>query len=551
MASSLPSLPSTPPSTNPDISLLLSQDHTHFTMLKPASIFDIPLLLDMICDMLDPQDIGNCASCNKKWHSFFGPYRFQSINIKSLYSARVAFLLNNSHHIRDLAINLSYFDTFVDANCNRLQDLTLRFVYKDDEESDRDEPDDVELDEADPPGASDLSAPRINKPVGAAKLIQGSQSLRALHFSGEGVYYSNDARTITMPILEAIRNHTHLAKVKVTLQMTCRTLVNLLNHLPQQLQELDVASLLPVRYHSHCDHQIRMFKSCTSALRLRRLIFSHNSSCFAERMFIPLLERCPELEELRLPISDGSYISQETLTGIVEALDSNCKNLQTLNQESCQNIGPIGTILKEFSKGFRQLLLNCEQIYGSQGNRGILGTLLTTASVNTLEVLRYSLREDDEEHIIGILKHCPQLRVFHVDDTRYNNRSIEGADLSDLLLSMDQPWKCWDTLEELQLKIVNKKAVQGHARAKPRLRKTAQDTREICLRLRTLPRLTTLAIDWKLRTTWDRGTDMNLTLDDLNEGAAKSGSAVLTKEDAEWAGLKLDEPKTKTLPWAL
>jgi hypothetical protein len=505
----------------------------------------------MICGMLDPQDIRNCASCNKKWHSFFGPYRFQSINIKSLDSARAAFLLNNSHHIRDLAINLSYFDTFVAANCNRLQDLALRFVYKDDEESDRDEPDDMELDEADPPGTSNLSAPRINKPAGAAKLIQGSPGLRALHLSNEGVYYSNDARTITIPILEAIRNHTHLTKVKVTLQMTCCMLGNLLNHLPQQLQELDVASLLSVRNHNHCDRQIRLFKSCTSALRLRRLIFSHNSPCLAERMFIPLLERCPELEELRLPISDGPYITQETLTGIVEALDSNCKNLQTLNQESCQKIGPIGTVLKEFSKGFRQLLLSCGQIYGPQDNRGILGTLLTTASVNTLEVLRYSLREDDEEHIIGILKHCPHLRVFRVDDTRYNNRNIEGADLSDLLLSMDESWKCWDTLEELQLNIVNKKAVQGHSRAKPRLRKTAQDTRELCLRFRTLPRLTTLAIDWKLRTTWDRGSDMKLTLDDLNEGVAKSGSAALTKEDAEWAGLKLDQPKTKAVPWAL
>ncbi|KAF9343324.1 hypothetical protein BGX34_006933, partial [Mortierella sp. NVP85] len=362
------------------------------------------------------------------------------------------------HHIRGLTIDLGHFDTFVNANCSRLQDLTLRYVYKDDEESDRDEPDDMELDEASLPDASDLSALRINKSAGAAKLIQGSQSLRVLHLSNEGAYYLKDARTITIPILEAIRNHTHLTKVEMTLQMTCRMFGNLLNHLPQHLQELDVASLLPVRNHNHCDHHIRLFKSCTSALRLRRLISPHNSLCFVGRMFIPLLERCPELEELRLPISDGPYIALATLTGIVEALNSNCKNLRTLNQESCQNIGPIGTVLKEFSNGFRQLLLSCEQIYGSQGNRGILGTLLTTASVNTLEVLRYSLREDDEEHIVRILKHCPQLRVFRVDDTRYNNRNIEGADLSDLLLSIDESWKCWDTLEELQLSIVNKKA---------------------------------------------------------------------------------------------
>jgi hypothetical protein len=106
---------------------------------------------------------------------------------------------------------------------------------------------------------------------------------------------------------------------------------------------------------------------------------------------------------------------------------------------------------------------------------------------------------------------------------------------------MGEIWKCWDRLEELELKILNKRATREHSSSKARRRRTAQDVREMCFRLRSFPRLITLEIEWDLRTSWGRGrSGMTLALRDLNENAVKSGSATMTIKDAAWVGLKLD-----------
>lgn len=92
-------------------------------------------------------------------------------------------------------------------------------------------------------------------------------------------------------------------------------------------------------------------------------------------------------------------------------------------------------------------------------------------------------------------------------------------------------------LEELKLNIFNGRATREHLYAKARRRRTARDKRELCLRFRSLPKLTTLDISWHLKTTWERGTGMLLILEDLKKNAVKNDSATMTKEDAEWTGL--------------
>ncbi|KAK3824728.1 MAG: hypothetical protein J3Q66DRAFT_325919 [Benniella sp.] len=529
------------------------------TMPGPVSVFDIPLLLDTICAMLDPQDIGNCAMCSKEWYSSFGPYRFQSVNITSSHQDKNTFLLNNSHHIRDLTIDLCYFETFVDPNCNRLQNLTLGFSYEKNEESDRDDGklDEMELDELEytkldkaDPEILDPSLPKIYNPACAAKLIQECPSLRVLCLSNAYGSETRRAVPITRPILEAINNHAFLTKIEVTFSMKCRMFSILLNHLPQQLQELDVSQYTEnVRNHRLCNRQIRLLSSHTSTLGLRCLSLKQYPKCFSNEALICLLKRCPELEVLRLPIP---WDTRENIARMVQALDSNCPRLHTLDQEDTFTMEQIGVLLTGFSKGFRQLHLI--GVYSGDDpewqDRQFLETLLSSASVNTVEVLKCQWSYDNEEHVISTLKHCKQLREFRV----YLQGFTRVVDLSDLLLSMDD-WACYSTLEELELRIDNKRAVREHSDAESRRQRTAQDVRELCLRLRSFPKLKTLDIYWKLKNTWDpesydeesyyqesydKSHEITLTLDDLNEGALKSGSATMTKEDGAWAGLKLD-----------
>ncbi|KAF9343734.1 hypothetical protein BGX34_006430, partial [Mortierella sp. NVP85] len=400
-------------------------------MFKPVSVFDIPLLLDMICGMLDSRDIGNCARCSKEWYSFFGPYRFQYVYIIKSNTSRHTFLLNNSHHIQGLEINLGQFGTFVGANCNRLQNLTLGFIYEEDEESDRDDddPDEMELDEV-----------KINKPACAAKLIQGSPSLRALHLSrgmhershiyGDNAYHL--ARPLDKPILKVISSLRFLTKLKLTLWITCRMYGTLLNHLPQQLQELDVSeNTKRLRNHRRCNHQSHLFMSRTSVLSIRRLSVKHLPRCLSDGAFLHLLRLCPELEELTVP-EQPDFV--KGMARMAEALDSNCKRLHTLRQGQFIGIEQIGVLLKGFSKGFRQLYL--DGVGGSYTqdpewkSRRFLETLSTTASINTLEVLTYRWEDDKGEHFIEVLKNCPQLRVFRVVSRRFNEHA--RVDLSDL-----------------------------------------------------------------------------------------------------------------------
>ncbi|KAK3824719.1 MAG: hypothetical protein J3Q66DRAFT_419392 [Benniella sp.] len=524
-----PSLPAIRP---PTLVLLPSQDRTHSTMFKPVSVFDIPLLLDMICAMLDPRDIGNCARCSKEWYSFFGPYRFRYVHIIKSNTAKHTFLLNNSHHIRGLKINLGHFGTFVDPNCNRLQNLTLGFIYEEDEESDRevDEPDDMEPDEI-----------KINKPACAANLIQGSPSLRALHLSCAMYDMQKSyryARPLDKAILEVISGLQFLTKLEVTMWITCRMYGTLLNHLPQQLQELVVSeNTKRLRNHKRCDRQSYLFMSRTLVLSIRHLSVRHFPLCLSGA-FIHLLRLCPELEELTVPMQPDFL---KDMARVVEVLDSNCRRLHTLRQGQSIPMEQIGVLLKGFSKGFRQLYLNnvveCTQD-PEWRNRRLLETLSTTASVNTLEVLEYRWIDDKGEHFIAALKNCTQLRVFRVVSQRYNDHA--RVDLSDLVESMDESWKCWDTLEELRLKVVNRRAVLAHRLKKARCQRTAQDARKLYLRLRSFPKLTTLAIEWQLIIKGDEiWGGMTLTLDDLNEDAVKSGSETITKEDAAWMGLIL------------
>lgn len=63
-------------------------------------------------------------------------------------------------------------------------------------------------------------------------------------------------------------------------------------------------------------------------------------------MFIHLLERCPELEELRLPASGNPNGTADIMERVAEALDSNCQRLHTLNHSTYLNTKQIGLLLK-------------------------------------------------------------------------------------------------------------------------------------------------------------------------------------------------------------
>jgi hypothetical protein len=148
-------------------------------------------------------------------------------------------------------------------------------------------------------------------------------------------------------------------------------------------------------------------------------------------------------------------------------------------------------LLQKFSRGYKQLhfsSVDCRHDVAPPRwpKTVILEKLLATPTVNTLEVLEFAARYDNSEHIIGILKHCPRMRVFEVS---HYSPKYRGMDALDLLVSMEEPWKCQNTLEILHLKIYDPK----RERSRPSTGKKSKEEdhiRQLNLRLDSFPRLT-------------------------------------------------------------
>jgi len=307
--------------------------------------------------------------------------------------------------------------------------------------------------------ALDTISPKVrpNRFTGVANLIQSNRRLQVLYIDSPEQNRSTYLRSLAPLTLDAIRSHPSLTKIKVNRYMTCLLFARLINHLPQQLQVLDVnAPTFRVAANDPCSVDSRLFKSDDSLLSLRRLNFS-TVECFSIQLLTQLLKRCPDLEDLDLPF--GSHYSA---TELEQLLDSDCKRLASLGVYHhcpiCHPLDDVRTLLQRFSRGFKELrlrnLFNMDCLHDFippiWERTVVLETLLATATVNTIEVLSFSEEFDNDDHIVGILKHCPQLREFRVKNL---SGHYEGLKASDLLLSMEEPWRCQETLEVLQLKV--------------------------------------------------------------------------------------------------
>ncbi|KAG0000378.1 hypothetical protein BGZ65_004422 [Modicella reniformis] len=513
-------------------------------MLELTSIIDIPHLLDVICSELEQKDIWNCASCSKTWHALFGPYRFKYVQFSNMDPDKASFFIEHSHHIRELHLNIENFEAFANSRCTRLRKLSLRFMYgvpySDDETIDYGydfDLDGFDTDEEDDVDSVDGGTPpvtKLNKPACAADLIQRNHCLQFLHII-HTCYEQVQLPDILLTelILRAIENHPSLTTIKITTSLSCLVFINILHHLPQQLQELNVRVCDLDEYrgydrgHGFCNLEPYQFKT-KEPFGLRRLFLDGSIFCIVDPILIQLLERCPQLEELGLP-----YLYDE-----LRVLDTCCPRLHTLNQERyCNGViekEAFNILLRDFSRGFRQLILKSDTHRGLDMGFDpiILKTLVSTPTADTIEVLRISSFWGKNPYVGEVLRHCPRLREFRVWDQL-------GMDLSDVLLSIDETWVCSDTLEILSLGICNQKVHEQPTQEADR-QKTAQDIRQLFHCLRALPKLITLDLTWHLKITWKGrlGEEyMAISLDDLNEGAVESGSTLMTEEDMKWMGL--------------
>ncbi|KAG0294244.1 hypothetical protein BGZ96_001547 [Linnemannia gamsii] len=99
-------------------------------VMKPhaISIFEIPLILSLICKLLDPVDLGNCRQTCSLWEQLFGLYVWKDVNLCSNGMSSVEArdgARRNADWIRSLEINL--YDTLFECPttiCTQFSRLT-------------------------------------------------------------------------------------------------------------------------------------------------------------------------------------------------------------------------------------------------------------------------------------------------------------------------------------------------------------------------------------------------------------------------------------------
>ncbi|KAK3824744.1 MAG: hypothetical protein J3Q66DRAFT_325948 [Benniella sp.] len=535
-------------------------------MRESASVFEIPELLDIICSGLQLPDIKNCTVCCKSWYSVFGPYRFRSLRIVHSDRGRIKFLYPNSRLIRKLDISLQVLKTFGAPRCTRLQELgILSQNGTQDEETDsevsevseenEDCEDDVRL--LDMPAQFKIKS---NKFRGAAYLIRKNQHLQALTVRAA----SQTSKALAWRILNAIRNHAFLVKVKVDFP-NCFRLIRLLNYLPSQLQELDVKGYTPAQRNSYTNMcYAQMLFERNFVLGLRRLNLAGCGGCINGFILMQLLVKFPNLEELHLPSMECRDEATFDNAELAQVIDSHCNRLRTLSSQlrspKCAPSKRMCALLCGSSKGFRQLSLRvriCRHHNRRSDSMGgyftsddddddfylssdalVLKAIPDTSTVNMIEVLRLDPAVFIEsDHVIGILERCPRLREFWV---RGVDEDCDGIDISDLVQSMDTPWSCQNTLEVLGLEVHNRKIGMEWGSLAGKRRKTCRVIRQLFLGLRSFPELATLDIDWQLQAEWSPihiEPRMILSLTDMNQDDDEEDPILITKEDMEWMGL--------------
>ncbi|KAF9344438.1 hypothetical protein BGX34_005662 [Mortierella sp. NVP85] len=481
-----------------------------------SMILDIHHLLDAICTNLQLEDIRNCAACCKAWYSIFGSHRFRSLRITHWNPDRVSFLHDKDHHIRKLGIGLPILKNIDGTRWTCLRKLELIFIHANNGEleGDVDGSDEVQGSNGSDENSTDYHdaidhssdsispTTKVDIPARVADLMQRNQGLRALSIRYSGREDPKCLRSLAPPILDVVRNHCSLIKIKFNMKMTCLTLTKLINNIPQQLQVLEInASIVPVVNHDMCDVESHLFRAQDSVLNIRCLHFGSGGECFSRRSFIQLLRQCPDLESLQLPLAANDSEGQYDVKELAQVLDSNCKRLSTMHIHCycpiCDPAMDMSVLLRGFSRGFQTLYLwgvGClhDVSLSMWPKTVILETLITTATVNTIQVLSFSENFNSTDPIIGILKHCPRLREFFVF---HFSPSYKGVEASDLLLSMETPWKCQDTLEALQLKVHGPGNERSNSGAGDITQDAEQDIEQLHLRLRAFPRLTWLKFE--------------------------------------------------------
>ncbi|KAF9285724.1 hypothetical protein BGZ68_003598 [Mortierella alpina] len=312
------------------------------------SIFEIPLILDLICDSLTKQDLFACLNVCRLWCTLFQLQLVRYVRFADLKAPQTRLIINHAHRIQHLQIDVADARWLLHpARCINLKTLScVDFGYIPCRAScDHPSPEAVQYqtchvlasedDEDDEPLLQRLE--RVDPTMNALRLVQQNPGLTHLEFEHCRRHYG--LSHFDPEVLTALSTHRSLTRIKIILnykhQDDSQILFSVLKHLPDTLLDLEFCAhweldRLNLELCAHWDlgrlnlslsaeeqselYPVGIFRKTN---RLRRLKL--NGTEFGRvppLVVLQLLRNAPQLSELSLGyiVYDGERLLQDVVT---------------------------------------------------------------------------------------------------------------------------------------------------------------------------------------------------------------------------------------------
>ncbi|KAF9360807.1 hypothetical protein BGX26_007569 [Mortierella sp. AD094] len=467
-----------------------------------ATIFDIPLIVDLICSNLTPKEIWSCYRVNTTWRDLFGIHRFQNVRFADTNPGQTWDILDNSRRIRTLKIDIAEGNLFLNSpasswpsyiarpepKCMNLRELAcvdLRYLC-DCRSQDHDwwcSP------------HSDLIL------TSALELVNRNPMLQRLEVDSSW-FESNRDNAFNDQILHSLSAMRHLELIKIKVS-TREQIPKILENLPESLQDLELHT------QEYDDLDSLQEVTITRARNLRRLCIRGT----IEWLTPSILQLFPLLEDVVLSVSDSQSEGE-----IKAALIAHCPKIHSIR--FLGETKTISSLISTYPNGLRSLQA---LVPLDSGDNILAMKALLRHSLNTLETLRLNCYLRKMSIQVGtLLRSCPNLKVVSLKIETSKLKKAHGVALRDILhdkscssypsrsalhtldssrivdIPNHTPWACRN-LEEFQLSISDTSGPPGRLSLEEKQIWTARQIGQLYQELRSLKRLTTLQLNWKCR----------------------------------------------------
>ncbi|KAG0277048.1 hypothetical protein BGZ95_006599 [Linnemannia exigua] len=376
------------------------------------TIFEIPLILDLICEAISTKDVWACRRTCRLWCISFQPYVWHRVRLSRRTTrprAAIQLLQQNAYRIRSLEVHISD-NVLLGTACTRLVHLTcfggggngsgITIRCNNSHRRDRN---------------INLQDPQ---PAIATNLIAQNPHLERITFALDCTLLTSEY--FPVPVLTALQQST-ISTLELDLRQTYNItiLAAILCYCPDTLTELTIDNTTARFEHTQFVKELKYVGGIKVSIppwrefrSLVRLILRHSFKFQEEAILFPLLRHSPHLRELELPSIRMSH-SDEMVSLLIESCPNIDRMLRFSEHDDLTHDRCLDILLAYPG------LIELAFCYSEDMSPEVIEVLLEQ-SASTLEVLEVSagFDTDNRERMGGcierVLMQCPKLRRLKI-----------------------------------------------------------------------------------------------------------------------------------------